>query len=133
MRDYLPLAVAVCALIAGVYGARASTRATRVNQEANQIKWIQEARQDSIAAKKDAAEATDAAADIKRELAQNKRETIELRDLTEELTRWILRVVNWAHDETMDGPELKRLINGGPPSLRSNGSRQAPPPSREIP
>jgi hypothetical protein len=118
MRDYIPLVVAICALAAGVYGARASMRATRVNQEVNQIKWLQEARIDATAAKKEAAEALEDAASAKRDLANTKRESVELRDLLEEVTRWVWRVVHFAHDESIDGPELRRLINGGPPSMR---------------
>lgn len=128
MRDWVPLVVAICALLAGGYGAQASMRATKVNQEANQIKWLQEARTESAAAKKDADAATDAAASARRELNQTKIETAEVRDLVEELTRWILRVVDWSHDTTVDGPELRRLINGGPPSLREKTR-----PAKELP
>lgn len=128
MRDWVPLAVACCALIGAVYGAVASGRATKVNQEANQIKWLQDARVESAAAKREADAATDVAASARRELNQTRRETAEVRDLVEELTRWILRVVDWSHDTTVDGPELRRLINGGPPSLREKAR-----PAKELP
>jgi transposase-like protein len=132
MRDWIPFLVAGLGAAAGFYGAWASSRATRVNQEANQIKWLQEARTDSISAKREAAEASEEAAEIRRDLVQTRRETVELRDLVEELTRWTLRVVNWAHDDTVDGLELRRLINGGPPSLRDNGARRMPTP-KDLP
>lgn len=125
MRDWIPFFVAGIGALAGFYGAWASSRATKVNQEANQIKWLQDAR-------REAAEATEEAAEAKRDLKQTRRETVELRDLVEELTRWTLRVVNWAHDDTVDGQELRRLINGGPPSLRDNGARQMPTP-KDLP
>lgn len=120
MRDWVPLVVAFCALFAGSIAAIASMRATRVNQETNQIKWIQEARDQATAVRKDLDETTQDLAQTKRDLGQTKREVIEQRDLVEELTRWIIRVVGWAHDATVDGTELRRLINGGPPSMRAS-------------
>lgn len=119
MREWLPLVIAVCALITGGIAAIASTRATRVNQESNQVKWLQEARDQAASVRKDFTEMSEDFADTRRELGQTKRDVIEQRDLVEEMTRWIIRVVDWSHDATVDGPELRRLINGGPPSMRA--------------
>jgi type II secretory pathway predicted ATPase ExeA len=126
MRDWGPLLVAICALLGAVYAGRVSTRATRVNQEANQIKWLSDARSEAVSIRKDLDAATDELAETKRETKQTKAEAVELRDLIEELTRWVMRVVDWAHDETVDGPELRRLINGGPPSMRGTIGRGKP-------
>lgn len=125
MRDWIPLAVALVALFSGVYGARASLRATRTNTETNQIKWLQDARADAAtakreaeAAKREADTALTEAHDARRDLTAMRREMEEQRDLTEEMTRWIIRVVDWARDDELPTHELRRLINGGPPSLR---------------
>jgi hypothetical protein len=126
MRDWGPLVVAVCAMVGALYAARASTRATRTNQEGNQIKWLADARDETARIRKDLDEATDELATTKRETKQTKAEAAELRDLIEELTRWVMRVVDWAHDETVDGPELRRMINGGPPSMRGTIGRGQP-------
>lgn len=119
MRDWVTLIVAVCGLVAGIYAARASMRASRVNQEANQIKWVDEARKEAREAKAEAEQVKNDLATTRSDLASTKRELIEVRDLTEELTRWCMRVVAWSGDETISEAELRRMINGGPAILRA--------------
>lgn len=113
------MVVALCALAAGIFGGIASIRATKTNQEANQIKWLADAREQSVTIRADLDKARDDLADTRRDLVQTKRQVTEQRDLIEEVTRWIIRVVDWAHDETVDAAELRRLINGGPASFRA--------------
>lgn len=131
--QYVALIVAVCGLIGGIYGARTARRAAAVGSEANQIKWVElakaeaeSARREATAAKGDAEDARrdadaakDEAAQARRDLAQYRRDAVEVHDVLDELTRWALRVVNWAQDESINRGELARLINGGPPSLRA--------------
>jgi len=136
MRDWVPLVVGVLGLLGALYAARVARSATAVNAEANQIKWLQEAkgeaaqaRADAVQLRRDFEQMSETAANTRRDLSQTRREVIEQRDLIEELTRWTLRVVDWAHDPETTWPELRRLINGGPPSMRSayrpNGERAA--------
>ena len=128
--------IGILGILAGLYATRVSREATRtsreMSRETNQIKWLQEAKDDAAQAKKDSREAREEAdevrddlAETKRDLAQAKRELTEQRDLNEELTRWALRAVTWAADPTIDREEIRRLINGGPPSLRGILGRPA--------
>lgn len=119
MTQWAPTLAAVLAFSAALFAARASTRATRVNEDVNRLKWVQEAKSEATAAKAEREAAAEQVVEIRRELTLAKREAIELRDTTEELTRWIYRVVDWAADPTVADPELRRLINGGPASLRT--------------
>lgn len=119
MRELMPLVIALAALFGAFLAYRASTRATAVNQEANQIKWLEQAKNEAAAAKREADSARQEATETKRELAQTKYKAVEFGDLLEEYTRWILRVIGWARDEALPEQELRRLINGGPPSLRT--------------
>jgi hypothetical protein len=119
MNVWVPFLVAGVALMGTLYSVQASMRATRVTQEANQVKWVEDARKEAHAAKVEADEVHNDLIETRRELTQTKRELGEVRDLTEELTRWALRVVTWSHDDTMTLNDLRRLIDGGPPSLRS--------------
>jgi hypothetical protein len=123
VRDWVPLVVAMCALAAGLFGGFASMRATRVNAEANQIKWLEEARTQAASVRKDLDATSADLVSTNRNLAQANGRIAELGDLVEEMTRWTLRVVDWAHDDNVDGPELRRLINGGPPSMRASARR----------
>lgn len=128
MRDWAPIVVTLVSMVAAVYAARASTRATRVNEDGNRIKWLQEAKDEARLAKSEAERATEEAAEVRRELATTKRKAVELGDLLEEYTRWALRVIDWSCDDSMPHAELRRLINGGPPSLRAMTKKAPPPP-----
>jgi hypothetical protein len=119
MRDMIPLIVAACSLVGVLYSVTASRKATRVSQETNQIKWVEDARREAHAAKKEADEVKEDLVTTRREVLSTRREAQELHDLVDELTRWTMRVVNWAQDDTVGYDELRRLINGGPPSLRN--------------
>lgn len=119
MRDWVPLVVAVCALAAGVFAGIASIRATKTNQEANQIKWLADAREQSAKVQRDMDKVQEDLATTRRDLVQTKRQITEQSDLIEETTRWCIRVIDWAHDDTMSHAELRRLINGGPATLRA--------------
>jgi hypothetical protein len=132
IKDYGTLIIGLLGILAGVYATRVSRQATRVTRETNQIKWLQEAKDDAAKAKRDAHEASDEAERIKEDLAETRRDLaltkidlIEQRDLNEELTRWCLRAVTWAADPLIDREEIRRLINGGPPSLRGTLGRPA--------
>lgn len=118
MRDWIPVVVALCALAAGLANYRGTLKVSRSNEEGNQLKWLQEAKNDAAAAKKEADEAADEAAEVKRELAHVRRKAAEMEDLMEEVVRWVLRVVAWKDDPTMTMEELRVLIDHGPPSLR---------------
>lgn len=119
MRDWAPMVVALCALAAGIFAGIASIRATKTNQEANQIKWLADAREQTVTIRRDLDKTQEDLATTRRDLVQTKRQITEQSDLVEEATRWIMRVIDWAHDDTVDHAELRRLINGGPPSLRT--------------
>jgi hypothetical protein len=126
MRDWVPLMVAAFALAAAIANYRGTIRVSRANEEGNQLKWLQAAREEAHAAKEEADETREECAATKRDLAQTERKLVELGDLVEELTRWTLRVLAWKDDPGMSMEEIRRLINGGPPSMRRQIGRGGP-------
>lgn len=125
MRDWVPLLVAGCALIAALVNMRGTMRQTAATGEANAIKWLQEAKEDAARARGEADRAKAEADDCLEECAKNRRllnqtrrEIAELRDLVDELTAWTLRVVGAKNDPKTTMAELRQIIDHGPPSLR---------------
>lgn len=118
MRDWVPIVVAACALLAAYANYRGTLRVSKSNEEGNQLKWLAEAKRDAADAKREADEALEEAAQAKRELAQTRRKAAEMEDTIEEVMRWVLRVVTWKDDPGMTLDELRRLIDHGPPPLR---------------
>lgn len=126
MRDWVPIVVAACALAAALSNYRGTIRVSRANEAGNQLKWLQEARDDAAKArteadraKTEADETRDESAQTRREIMQTRRELIELRDLVDELTRWTLRVVAAKNDPDITLDDLRHIIDNGPPSLRA--------------
>lgn len=126
MRDWVPLLVAGCALLAAMVNMRGTLRQSSASQEANQIKWLQEAKDDAararaeaVRAKTEADECMETCAQNRRLLSQTRVEVSELKDLVEEITRWTIRVVTAKEDPKVTTGELKQIIDHGPPSLRS--------------
>lgn len=125
MREWFTLVVGVLGILSAVYATRTSRQATSVSREANQIKWLQEAKDDAREAKKEADEVKDDLETTRRELSATNRElrktqdeAVDLRDDLDAVAKWVAKVVMWAHDAELPDPELRRLINGGPPQLR---------------
>jgi hypothetical protein len=133
MRDWVPLLVAGCALVAALVNMRGTLRQAGASQESNQIKWLQEAKDDAHKAKAEADRAKTEADEvheesalIRRQLNQTRREVAELRDLVEELTGWALRVIAAKSDPNITLPELRQVIDHGPPSIRSTARKIDP-------
>lgn len=121
MRDWVPIVVAAFALAAALANYRGTLRVSRSNEEGNQLKWLAEAKSEAAAAKREADEAAEESAEVRRELVKTRRQVAELNDIVEELTRWTLRVLAWKSDPDMTMDEIRRLINGGPASMRDPG------------
>lgn len=108
------------AIAASFLAFRANTRASAVQQEAGQLSWVREARQEARDAKVDSEKAEEKADSANRRAAAAERRLTDVEDQIGEAFAWIARVVSWAQDPNISHDELIRLINGGPPTWRRN-------------
>ena len=109
---WVAVASGLTAIVAAYFAYRGSTRAAEVNEQANQLQWVKELREDAAAARKEASAAREDATECHRQM------TIVRRDATA-LADELHRIVRAIHDPYMSLDRLRVMV----PFPPANGTK----------
>lgn len=97
------LAAGVTAIVSAALTYRASTKATRVNEQASVLSWAKDLREEATAARREANEA-------RAQLRVVNQELTAVEGRCDELVDYLGRVLRWIHDPAIEPERLREMV-----------------------